>query len=122
MNALSIKPPSIKAHYCIRRQEKFWLLERKDTGQGLAIFDTQRKAISRAESLACATLPSQLDIHHDGQHIEERRYPFVGAEPVSNGTLTNKSFVRGSTSERSPSHIKNHRAESRSQNDQRIRP
>jgi hypothetical protein len=122
VNAPFIKTPSSKAHYCIRRQEKFWLLERKDTGQGLALFDTQQKAVSRAECLARATLPSQLDIHHDTQHLEVRRYPFVSAEPVSNETLPNKSFVGGSMSERSLNNVQKYREESRSRNDQRIRP
>jgi Uncharacterized protein conserved in bacteria (DUF2188) len=66
----------MRAHYAIRREQWFWLLERKDTGQGLAFFDTQVKAIKRGEALACANRPSRLDIHHSAKQMEKRDYPF----------------------------------------------
>lgn len=66
----------MRAHYAIRREQWFWLLERKDTGQGLAFFDTQVKAIKRGEALACANRPSRLDIHHSAKQMEKRDYTF----------------------------------------------
>jgi hypothetical protein len=67
-------------HYRIRRQDRFWLLERADTGQGLVFFDTQKKAVERGELLALAAMPSCLAIYHDSHQIEERRYPSPSSE------------------------------------------
>jgi hypothetical protein len=66
----------MRAHYAIRREQWFWLLERKDTGQGLAFFDTQVKAMKRGEALACANRLSRLDIHHSAKQMEKRDYTF----------------------------------------------
>ncbi len=67
------------AHYIIRAKHNFWLLERKDTNAELALFDSYKKALSRAESLAAETLPSLLEIHNEA-NVEQRRYPFVTIE------------------------------------------
>jgi hypothetical protein len=65
---------SINAHYILRRKDRFWLLERKDTNAELALFDSQQKALSRAEILAKEHLPSLLEIYHTPTRIEERYY------------------------------------------------
>jgi hypothetical protein len=64
------------AHYIVRPKNNFWLLERKDTNAELALFDTSKKAVSRAEALARDTPPSLLEIH-TGTVVEHYRYPFV---------------------------------------------
>jgi hypothetical protein len=64
------------AYYIVRCHDKLWLLERKDTNCELALFDSYKKAVSRAEVLASDTLPSLLEIH-TGTSVEQRRYPFV---------------------------------------------
>lgn len=64
------------AHYIVRPKNGFWLLERKDTGRELVLFETRQKAVKRAEALARDTQPSLLEIH-TGTHVEERRYPFL---------------------------------------------
>jgi isoleucyl-tRNA synthetase len=66
----------VSAHYIVRRRDRFWLLERKDTNCELALFDTQHKAIKRGQTLAALTLPSQLEICHDTRR-EHKHYSFV---------------------------------------------
>jgi hypothetical protein len=61
-------------HYVVRPKNDCWLLERKDTGCELALYNTRQRAVRCGETLAQDNQPSLLEIH-TGMHVEERRYP-----------------------------------------------
>lgn len=81
MNTSSLSPHSVVARYAVRRRDRFWLLERTDTKNELALFDTQQQAVVRAERLAKESAPSVLEIVHTAHNVEARHYPSLPLSP-----------------------------------------